>query len=120
MTGALLSIQDPSNMPKTSNEQGQPKNIRVGSVIDLTDKLPPPPEHVESIELKEAELKAKLPFSEIALPEPLRKAVDDLGFTHCTPIQAASLKATLDGRDLMGQAQTGTGKTATFLLTVIN
>ena len=107
-------------MSNSSTDTGLPRTIRVGSVIDLTDKLPPPPEHVESVELKEAELKAKMPFSEVPLPEPLRRAVDDLGFTHCTPIQAASLKETLKGRDLMGQAQTGTGKTATFLLTVIN
>ncbi len=58
-------------------------------------------------------------FAELFLPEPLLKAIDDLGFTSCTPIQKEVLPHTLDGEDLIGQAQTGTGKTAAFLITVI-
>jgi ATP-dependent RNA helicase RhlB len=45
-------------------------------------------------------------------------AVADLGFTYCTPIQAEILPSTLNGKDATGRAQTGTGKTAAFLITV--
>ncbi len=54
--------------------------------------------------------------SEFALPEPIQQGLDDLGFTHCTPIQAAVLPLALAGHDVAGQAQTGTGKTAAFLI----
>jgi ATP-dependent RNA helicase RhlB len=46
--------------------------------------------------------------------------LDRLGFTRCTPIQAATLPRALAGEDLAGQAQTGTGKTAAFLLATLN
>ncbi|MCG3169112.1 MAG: ATP-dependent RNA helicase RhlB [Pseudomonadales bacterium] len=58
-------------------------------------------------------------FRELGLPEPLLRAVDDLGFTHCTPIQQEVLPYTLLGHDCIGKAQTGTGKTAAFLLTIL-
>ena len=45
--------------------------------------------------------------------------IHDAGFQYCTPIQAASLPHTLHGYDLVGKAQTGTGKTAAFLLSII-
>lgn len=57
---------------------------------------------------------ADMPFSE-RLQETLRKK----GYTHPTAIQAQTIEALLDGRDMMGIAQTGTGKTAAFLLPLI-
>lgn len=62
----------------------------------------------------------KLGFSAFNLVEPLNKAISDLGFQFCTPIQAQSLRFTLEGHDVTGRAQTGTGKTAAFLITIIN
>jgi len=59
-------------------------------------------------------------FRELGLPEPLLRAVDDLGFTHCTPIQQEVLPHALLGHDCIGKAQTGTGKTAAFLLTILS
>ncbi len=58
-------------------------------------------------------------FRELGLPEPLLRAVDDLGFAYCTPIQQEVLPYTLLGHDCIGKAQTGTGKTAAFLLTIL-
>ncbi len=55
-------------------------------------------------------------FSELKLPEPLLKATDELGFSNCTEIQGLSLPAISNGHDIAAQAQTGTGKTAAFLL----
>lgn len=59
-------------------------------------------------------------FSEFDLPTDLLHALADLNFKYCTPIQAQSLEPSLAGRDVTGQAQTGTGKTAVFLITIIN
>ncbi|MEX2468391.1 MAG: ATP-dependent RNA helicase RhlB [Pseudohongiellaceae bacterium] len=59
-------------------------------------------------------------FDEFDLQQPLRDAIKKLGFEYCTPIQAQSLVYTLAGNDITGKAQTGTGKTAAFLITIIN
>ena len=59
-------------------------------------------------------------FREFPLDPRLILALDDAGFTHCTPIQAESLPVILAGHDLAGQAQTGTGKTAAYLLALLN
>jgi ATP-dependent RNA helicase RhlB len=59
-------------------------------------------------------------FAELPLPESVRKGIAEAGFTECTPIQALTLPITLAGRDIAGQGQTGTGKTAAFLITLFN
>lgn len=55
-------------------------------------------------------------FSELNLPEPLLRATNKLGFDHCTEIQGLSLPIIAEGHDIAAQAQTGTGKTAAFIL----
>ncbi len=62
----------------------------------------------------------EIPFSNFDLPDVLRRGVAETGFTACTPIQAATLPLMLAGKDVAGQAQTGTGKTAAFLLATMN
>ncbi len=57
-------------------------------------------------------------FEHFALPESVRAGLADAGFSHCTPIQERVLPLSLAGRDVAGQAQTGTGKTAAFLVTL--
>ena len=54
-------------------------------------------------------------FSDFALHPKVVEALDSKGFQYCTPIQALALPFTLSGRDVAGQAQTGTGKTMAFL-----
>ncbi|ATG55048.1 ATP-dependent RNA helicase [Brachybacterium ginsengisoli] len=58
-------------------------------------------------------------FDDIALPAPLRRAVDELGFTTPSAIQAQAIPPLLEGRDVIGVAQTGTGKTAAFGLPLL-
>lgn len=58
-------------------------------------------------------------FEDFALPKPLLMALDDLGFATATPIQSVSLPYSLSDYDITGQAQTGTGKTAAFLITIL-
>ncbi len=59
-------------------------------------------------------------FRDLNLPEPLLKGTEAAGFTHCTPIQAEALPIALAGQDVAGQARTGTGKSAAFLLATLN
>ena len=59
-------------------------------------------------------------FSELGLSEPLALTVERLGFTQPTPVQAACIPALLGGRDVLGEAQTGTGKTGAFGLPLID
>ena len=58
----------------------------------------------------------EISFSSLNLPEPLARGIADAGFERCTPIQAGTLPRALAGLDVAGQAQTGTGKTAAFLV----
>jgi ATP-dependent RNA helicase DeaD len=58
-------------------------------------------------------------FAELALAPELRRALSDLGYEEPTPIQRAAIPPLLEGRDLVGQAATGTGKTAAFALPVL-
>jgi ATP-dependent RNA helicase RhlE len=59
-------------------------------------------------------------FQTLGLAEPLMRALADLKFETPTPIQAAAIPPALEGRDLIGIAQTGTGKTAAFALPILN
>lgn len=61
----------------------------------------------------------KTRFHDFALGDELMHAIFDLGFPYCTPIQAQVLGHTLRGKDAIGRAQTGTGKTAAFLISII-
>jgi len=63
-----------------------------------------------------AEALSDLKFESLDLLPQVAQGVKDAGFTHCTPIQALTLPVALKGLDVAGQAQTGTGKTAAFLL----
>lgn len=58
-------------------------------------------------------------FHDFDLPLPLMRAIHAQGFEYCTPIQAEALRQTLLGGDIVGKAQTGTGKTAAFLISVM-
>ena len=57
-------------------------------------------------------------FSEFDLPEPLLRGLNESGYLRCTPIQEKAIPLGLEGRDVAGQAQTGTGKTAAYLVPI--
>ena len=59
-------------------------------------------------------------FSELNLDESVLQAIDAMNFKECTPVQEHTIPVILEGRDLIGVAQTGTGKTAAYLLPVLN
>ncbi len=58
-------------------------------------------------------------FTDLGLPASLLRSLDDAGYTHPTPIQAKMIPHLMNGRDVIGQAQTGTGKTAAFALPLL-
>ncbi|MFC4930237.1 DEAD/DEAH box helicase [Massilia sp. GCM10023247] len=59
-------------------------------------------------------------FSDLNIPAPVLKALKDVGYETPSPIQAATIPLLMEGRDVLGQAQTGTGKTAAFALPVLS
>jgi ATP-dependent RNA helicase RhlE len=59
-------------------------------------------------------------FADLGLLPEILRAVEDAGYTEPTPIQAQAIPAVLAGRDVMGGAQTGTGKTAGFTLPMLH
>lgn len=62
----------------------------------------------------------QLSFAELGIAEPVLKVLDEIGYETPSPIQAASIPHLLEGRDLLGIAQTGTGKTAAFSLPLLS
>ncbi|RAN32258.1 hypothetical protein HY3_02730 [Hyphomonas pacifica] len=72
----------------------------------------PPCARIESIELTQ--------FTDLGLAEPILRAIKAEGYTKPTPIQAEAIPTLLTGRDLVGIAQTGTGKTAAFVLPLLS
>lgn len=61
----------------------------------------------------------KLRFEEISVADDIRKGISAIGFEEMTPIQAQAIPIILDGKDIIGQAQTGTGKTAAFGIPIL-
>ncbi len=60
----------------------------------------------------------RMRFDELPIPDLVLRGIAEAGFTECTPIQEQTLPITLTGTDIAGQAQTGTGKTAAFLISL--
>lgn len=93
------------------------KRSQKSAVVTAGIPAPVVPWRVSQFKVPPAE--GKIRFHDFDLPDPLMQAIMDLGFLYCTPIQAEILPAILSGKDAVGRAQTGTGKTAAFLIAVI-
>lgn len=95
-----------SKRPKRTNSRksGRPAPTQENWNIDQFQVAPDP---------------EKTRFHDFALPSELMHSIADQGFKYCTPIQSEVLGSTLAGRDAIGKAQTGTGKTAAFLISTI-
>jgi len=74
----------------------------------------------DSSQFQVPEAEGKMRFHDLNLKEEIMHAIYDLGFQYCSPIQAQILPHTLKGADAIGKAQTGTGKTAAYLITIID
>src|SRR5262245_64364260 len=95
--------------------------VKSERVVDGSERAPldspgaPVNDHAVSTDRPQPEGR---PFTSFDLPEPVMEGIRAAGFTHCTPIQEKVLPLSLAGKDVAGQAQTGTGKTAAFLITI--
>ena len=90
---------------------------KAGNAPEKREKAPVLPKVEHPAALKEVPVvEGKTRFLDLDLHEEIQYGVQHAGFEYCTPIQALTLPAVLEGRDIAGKAQTGTGKTAAFLL----
>ncbi|HMO49672.1 MAG TPA: DEAD/DEAH box helicase [Kiritimatiellia bacterium] len=105
--------------PHQENKPGEPKPERRSHAAPETPRA----DRHEGWSLKDYDIPVsagKTRFYDLNIHDRLLHAVADLGFQYCTPIQAEVLPYTLTGRDAFGQAQTGTGKTAAFVLATLD
>jgi ATP-dependent RNA helicase DeaD len=111
------ATSEPADGPRaadlTSRESEPDESEDDAEVLDPADdpdhESPPPPEVDEA-----------MVFADLKLMRPLMDAIEASGYTHPTPIQEAVIPPALRGKDVIGQAQTGTGKTAAFLIPFLN
>src|SRR5690349_8317804 len=61
----------------------------------------------------------RLRFDELAVSEDILKAIEQMGFKDASPIQSLAIPALMEGKDIFGQSQTGSGKTAAFAIPAI-
>ena len=115
---------DPVTQPGATDEtqsKPQPSQRSADKPRRQRSSKPPKPAaptwKLEDFVVEPAEGKTR--FHDFKLAPELMHAIHDLGFPYCTPIQAQVLGYTLKGRDAIGRAQTGTGKTAAFLISTI-
>ncbi|MBD2858756.1 ATP-dependent RNA helicase RhlB [Spongiibacter sp. KMU-158] len=100
----------------SKNTAAKPKKQRPSS----SKKAEPPKPSWSLNQFQVAEQEGKTRFHDLGLDLTLMHGIADSGFQYCSPIQAAALPHTLRGNDVIGKAQTGTGKTAAFLITIFN
>ncbi len=124
----------PENKSSQAVKQNQPAKQNQSEKIQQSDK----PYHTKQFQTPKAasvpketkpvipwdpkvfivpEVEGKKRFHDFDLPQEVMHAIFDLNFKYCTPIQMEILAKALEGKDAIGQAQTGTGKTAAFLIT---
>jgi ATP-dependent RNA helicase RhlB len=105
-----------SNQPKIRSRTSTKKGRK--DIDSERDNMPAQdPWSISQFKVPPADDKTR--FHDFDLPESLMHGIFDLAFTYCTPIQAEIIPSTLLGKDAFGKAQTGTGKTAAFLISVI-
>ena len=112
-----LAFQPSSRLPADSNTRAGFSNSLKQHLICL-NRYGRPPEEVTS-QADPQEIVIDTSFSTLGLADALLRAVAEQGYTTPTPIQAQAIPFILAGRDLLGAAQTGTGKTAGFTLPML-
>ncbi|WP_062264949.1 ATP-dependent RNA helicase RhlB [Endozoicomonas arenosclerae] len=106
-----------SKSKKPNNSQSTARRNHPRSSHRTPHKKPEPSWDISQFQVEPEEGKTR--FHDFELPDQLMRAIQEQGFKYCTPIQAEVLGSTIAGRDAIGKAQTGTGKTAAFLLSTI-
>src|SRR5688572_12270210 len=99
---ARLSLRKPADQPGPSAKSAAPLAARFQGTLRVTRRS------------------TSMSFETLGLAPELTRALADVGYTIPTPIQAEAIPLVLEGHDLMGGAQTGTGKTAAFALPLLH
>ncbi len=111
-----------SHEPRAQAEKQEPRAQAEKSAKPRRERSPRKPKPVDTWKLEDFAVEpqeGKTRFHDFKLDPRLMHGIHDLGFPYCTPIQAEVLGFTLKGKDAIGRAQTGTGKTAAFLISTI-
>nr|WP_271274604.1 ATP-dependent RNA helicase RhlB [Aliamphritea hakodatensis] len=108
---AAVTSQEKSTEAKTKSKP------KVKSKPRQPKAKPPVSWSVDQFQVEPEEGKQR--FHDFNLPDDVMHAIADLEFKYCSAIQAATLNQSLAGNDMIGKAQTGTGKTAAFLISII-
>ncbi|MEP0072462.1 MAG: DEAD/DEAH box helicase [Marinomonas sp.] len=107
----------PNKRPKQNGDK--PESSKASTVANSTENADKT--GIWSLDdFQVAEVEGKLRFHDLNLPDRVLKSIFEMGFEYCSEIQAETLPMTLQGYDIIGQAQTGTGKTAAFLIAMIS
>jgi ATP-dependent RNA helicase RhlB len=114
----------PPRKPRTNQRRksSQKQNESVNELEVLESEVVPvvPSEPWDESVFKVPAVVGKSRFQDFKLANEILHGVYDLGFQHCTEVQSETLPKSLIGNDIIAQAQTGTGKTAAFLITIFN
>jgi len=117
-------VRSPYGKPKQTDSAKQVSPTKPVSSSKTISTSKPAPKPVSKIPVKwnpdefnVPVIEGKKRFHDFDLPQEIMHAIFDLNFQYCTPIQMEILDKGLEGKDAIGQAQTGTGKTAAFLIT---
>lgn len=102
---------------KSTKPNTKPNNQQAANKKPKPKKKPAKPWDASVFKVEPQEGKTR--FHDLNLDNRIMHAIYDLGFEYASPIQAEALPLTLAGHDIIGKAQTGTGKTAAFLITVL-
>jgi superfamily II DNA/RNA helicase len=97
--------------PEASIQFAAPDEAEIAAIAE--------PPHIEPAAAT-LPIEPEVVFEDLGLSEPILRAIAEKGYRHPTPIQAQAIPAVLSGRDVMGVAQTGTGKTASFTLPMLD
>ena len=111
----LRSQERKANKPRRNEKKTVPTKapeFSKAAIKPAKVNAPVRPEKLKDV----AVVEDKMRFLDLPLAESIQFGIQHAGFEYCTPIQQLTLPALLDNRDLAGKAQTGTGKTAAFLL----
>lgn len=124
----IVTKAPPISQPKEAVKNKKSKPVEYKKKNPPNKSIPSKPIAIANPEIEKKwtpkdfpvpEEKGRVRFYDFKLSNGVLHAIADLDFKYCTPIQAGILKSTLNGKDAIGRAQTGTGKTAAFLITAI-
>ncbi len=118
MAAADAPAPEPQAEPEALEPEGAPEPEVVEPEADADDAEDAVAE--EEIEAEEEEAPARAVFADLGLSDALLQAVSESGYLYPTPIQEQAIPVVLMGRDVLGCAQTGTGKTASFVLPMLD